>query len=101
LQTVLGSAAPSLVSTYLTTLLKTNSAKFSKKSFDDTFNEVKANKGLGEVAITDSGKVAVSDTKHGINFINVDTYLKNPEKYSILTNSNLLYMRAHYGQLAF
>lgn len=101
LQMLTGDNSQNLVSLYLSTLLKSKSVTFNKKQFDDAFNEVKSNGGLSETAITEDGKIVVYDEKSGMKAINVDTYLKSPQKYRRLTNSNILYMRSHYPQLAF
>lgn len=109
LQNVLPStfSTKSLVDTYLNSLYKTKVATFNKKQFDETYNIVKANKGLSEVAITDSGELIAQNLNTGeLKNINVDQYLANKDQfdkkgYQLLTNSNLLYMRAHSPNYAF
>lgn len=79
---------------FLSTLQKLKIADFNKLEYDKAYDKVNQSGGLGEVAITDSGKIVVKN-EDGIQQISSKDYLNNPDKYQVLTNSNLLYLRAH------
>ena len=109
IQSILPSTSSSkkLVDLYLNSLYKAKVANFNKKEFDDTYNLVKSNKGLSEVAITTDGNLVAQNLNTGeIKQLTVNDYLSNKQKYEeqgikLLTNSNLLYIRAHYPQFTF
>ena len=101
LQTIAPSAATGLVSMYLNSLLKSKTANFNKKQYDNAYKEVNDNKGLSEVAISDRGKVFATDENNKPYELSIEEYVKNPDKYRLLTNSNLLYLRAHSPSFAF
>lgn len=87
-------SASSLNQRYLQALQNVKIATFNKKEFDKAYKIVNDNGGLNEVAITDQGKLVVTDSKGKISSITIDTYNKNRDKYQALTNSNLLDLRA-------
>ena len=101
LQTIAPSAATGLVSMYLNSLLKSKTANFNKKQYDNAYKEVNDNKGLSEVAISDRGNVFATDENNKPYELSIEEYVKNPDKYRLLTNSNLLYLRAHSPSFAF
>lgn len=74
-------------------------ANFNKKEYDKAYAEVEKNKGLNEIAIDEYGRLTVYDSDQKLKQITVNEYLKNQDKYQPLTNSNLLYMRAHSPKL--
>ena len=101
LQTIAPSATTGLVSMYLNSLLKSKTANFNKKQYDNAYKEVNDNKGLSEVAISDRGNVFATDENNKPYELSIEEYVKNPNKYKLLTNSNLLYLRAHSPSFAF
>lgn len=91
-----GISTSSLASTYLTALHQLKTAKFNKEEYDNAYKNVNKNQAFGEVAITEEGKVVVHrNGSNELETISVDNYLKNPDKYSTVTNSELLNKRAH------
>ncbi len=90
-----------LSSRYLSTLQKLKVANFNKKEYDKAYEKVNSQGGLSELAITDSGRVVVKDSEGNIKQISSQEYLNNRENYQALTNSNLLYMRAHSPELSY
>ena len=84
IQSILPSTSSSkkLVDLYLNSLYKAKVANFNKKEFDDTYNLVKSNKGLSEVAITTDGNLVAQNLNTGeIKQLTVNDYLSNKYKY--------------------
>jgi hypothetical protein len=87
-------------------LQKIRVAKFNEEQFNTAQKEVTEKGGLHEVAIDEHGRLFVQDTETGtMGRMSVEQYQQlradNPEKYEALTNSNLLYYRAHDPNFAF
>lgn len=85
----------SLSTQYLSALYQVKNAAFNKKEYDKAYDEANKNGGLSEAAITDQGKVVVADKNGNLQQLSIQQYLKNQDKYQAMTNSNLLYLRAH------
>lgn len=84
-------------SKYLSTLQTMNQLSFSREQYDKAMETVKSNGGLNEAAIDQYGQVYVTNGK--------DFELMSPEKakqsgWTIVTNQDLLYMRANDANLA-
>lgn len=84
-------------SKYLSTLQTMNNLSFSREQYDKAMETVKSNGGLNEAAIDQYGQVYVTNGK--------DFKLMSPEKakqsgWTIVTNQDLLYMRANDANLA-
>ena len=110
LQQILPSSntASKLVDLYLNSLYKSKVANFNKKIFDETYKKAQNNDALPEFAITEGGQlVAQNKETKQLNYVSVDDYLQNPDKfgskgkYTILTNSNLLNFRAYSPEFSF
>ena len=84
-----------LANTYLSNILSLKTAAFNKKEYDSAFTKSSQNGSLNEYAITETGKVVVQDSEGAIKFVDIKD-LKDSEEYTPLTNSNLLYIRAHF-----
>lgn len=84
-----------LSTNYISNILSIKTAAFSKKEYDKSFNLLSKNGGLNEIAITESGKMLVQDIQGNTKQISIREYFKNHQRYNPLTNSNLLYLRAH------
>lgn len=54
-----------------------------------------------EAAITNTGNLYVIDEEEGVKTIDLNTYHKNPNKYNILTNSELIRLREEQPELAY
>lgn len=84
-------------SKYLSTLQTMNNLSFSREQYDKAMETVKSNGGLNEAAIDQYGQVYVTNGK--------DFKLMSPEKakqsgWTMVTNQDLLYMRANDANLA-
>ena len=92
-----GSFTQNIESKYLSTLQTMNNLSFSREQYDKAMETVKSNGGLNEAAIDQYGQVYVTNGK--------DFKLMSPEKakqsgWTIVTNQDLLYMRANDANLA-
>lgn len=84
-------------SKYLSTLQTMNQLSFSREQYDKAMETVKSNGGLNEAAIDQYGQVYVTNGK--------DFKLMSPKEakqsgWTIVTNQDLLYMRANDANLA-
>lgn len=80
---------------YLSAMQALKVAKFQKQEYDNAYKTVQDRKGLNEIAIVGNNQVAAFDLKENkITYVNVDTYLKNKDKYQACTNADLLNYRA-------
>ena len=100
-QNLLGVDTGELANNYLNTLYKLKVANQNKKKFDSSIEAAKKNGSLGEVAIGMSGELYAQDEKGNPITISLDTYLANKDKYRLLTNSNLAYLRQYSPRLSF
>lgn len=91
----LGSNSSSILnSRYLSALQQVKVASFNKKEYDNAYKQAISNNTLPEYAITDQGKLVAMDSKGTITTISLETLNENQGKYQLLTNSNLLKLRA-------
>ena len=92
-----GSFTQNIESKYLSTLQTMNQLSFSREQYDKAMETVKSNGGLNEAAIDQYGQVYVTNGK--------DFKLISPEEakqsgWTMVTNQDLLYMRANDANLA-
>ena len=92
-----GSFTQNIESKYLSTLQTMNNLSFSREQYDKAMETVKSNGGLNEAAIDQYGQVYVTNGK--------DFKLMSPEEakqsgWTMVTNQDLLYMRANDANLA-
>ena len=92
-----GSFTQNIESKYLSTLQTMNNLSFSREQYDKAMETVKSNGGLNEAAIDQYGQVYVTNGK--------DFKLVSPEEakqsgWTMVTNQDLLYMRANDTNLA-
>ena len=73
-------------------------ANFNKKEYDKAYQLAVKNDGLNEIAIDAQGFLYAYDKDKKLKQVTVGQYLKNKDKYSPITNSNLLWLRAHDPQ---
>jgi len=95
-----------IITTYLSALQKIKVAKFNEAQFNTAQKEVTEKGGLHEVAIDERGRLFVQDVESGaMGKMTVEEFkqlkAEEPGKYEALTNSNLLYYRAHDPNFAF
>lgn len=92
-----GSFTQNIESKYLSTLQTMNNLSFSRDQYDKAMETVKSNGGLNEAAIDQYGQVYVTNGK--------DFKLMSPDQakqsgWTVVTNQDLLYMRANDASLA-
>lgn len=92
-----GSFTQNIESKYLSTLQTMNDLSFSRDQYDKAMETVKSNGGLNEAAIDQYGQVYVTNGK--------DFKLMSPDQakqsgWTVVTNQDLLYMRANDASLA-
>lgn len=87
----------SLVNNYLQNLYKLKQAKFNKEQYDEAYKRAVENGSLNDIAITINGAVLVQDKDEKITALSPEQWAKAKEsgQYQPLTNSNLLWLRAH------
>lgn len=93
-----GVGTSSLKTTYLKALQQVKTATFYKKQWEDAYKNVVANKGISEYAIDERGRVIAFNKKGEIKPITIDEFRKNSSNYQLLTNEELLNLRAHSQQ---
>lgn len=84
-----------LANLYAQNIYKLKHANFNKAEYDKAYKEAEKNEGLNEFAISASGKMIVYDKDKNMTQVSVSEFLNNQEEYSPVTNSNLLWLRAH------
>ena len=97
----LGISTGDLSTQYLSAMHDLKRAEFNKQEYDKAYKTVSQNKGLNEVAIGQGGYVFVRNEKNEPKPIKIETYLQDPSKYSLYTNSNLLDYRAQNKNSAY
>lgn len=93
-----------LASQYLSIIHKIKTAKFNKDEYNNAFNQLKGNGGLSELAVTSEGMLIGSNGNGEFKYFTPEEAAKgsHTEKgYQLLTNSNLLYLRANSTDAAF
>lgn len=87
----------SLANNYLQNLYKLKQAKFNKEQYDEAYKRAVENGSLNDIAITINGAVLVQDKDEKITALSPEQWAKAKEsgQYQPLTNSNLLWLRAH------
>lgn len=84
-----------LANLYAQNIYKLKHANFNKNEYDKAYKQVEQNEGLNEFAISTSGKMIVYDKDKKLSQVSVSEFLNNQEDYQAITNSNLLWLRAH------
>lgn len=84
-----------LASLYSKNIIALKRANFNKKEYDKAYKQVEDKQGLNEFAVSTSGKLFVQTENGNMTQIGIKEYLNNTDKYTALTNSNLLWYRAH------
>lgn len=77
-----------------------NRIKHNNRLYEQASKQIIDQGSGSEVAITNTGNLYVYD-ENGIKTISTSTYHKNPNKYQILTNSELIRLREEQPELAF
>lgn len=84
-----------LASLYAKNIIALKRANFNKNEYDKAYKQIEERQGLNEFAVTSSGKLFVQTEDGNMTQVDVKEYLNNTDKYQALSNSNLLWYRAH------
>ena len=78
-----------------------NRLSASKELYDKAIERVDSENTGSDVAISATGQLYVYDEKEGVKKISPENYANNSDKYYVLTNSELLHLRAQNPDLKF
>lgn len=78
-----------------------NRIKHNNALHEQASKQIIAEGSGSEVAITNTGNLYVVDDEEGIKTIALGTYHKSPDKYRVLTNSELIQLREEQPELAY
>lgn len=98
------SSSSDIASRYISLINKIKVAKFNRDEYNNAFNQLKGNGGLNEYAITSEGYLIGTNQEGDFQMFTPDEVnAGTPRKqgYSLLTNSNLLHLRANSLDAAF
>lgn len=98
------SSSADIASRYISLINKVKVAKFNREEYNQAFNQLKGNGGLNEFAITSEGLLIGANKDGDFEYFTPDQVNSGEPKkqgYSLLTNSNLLYLRANSLDAAF
>ena len=98
------SSSSDIASRYISLISKIKIAKFNKDEYNNAFNQLKQNGGLNEYAVTSEGLLIGSNKEGDFEYFTPEQVNSGePRKngYALLTNSNLLYLRANSSEAAF
>lgn len=96
--------AAAITSEYFKLLSQIKIAKFNREEYTKALDQLKGNGGLNELAVTSDGNLIGSDGKGNYEYftpeqVNAGAHTK--KGYALVTNSNLLYLRANDPEGAF
>ena len=98
------SSSSDIASKYIGLINKIKVAKFHRDEYNSAFNQLKGNGGLNEFAITSDGMLIGTNAEGDFKQFSISD-IKDAEHtkagYQLLTNSNLLYLRANSTDAAF
>lgn len=97
------SSSSNIASQYIKIINKIKEAKFNREEYNQAFNQLKGNGGLSELAITSEGYLIGTKDGNFEYFTPEEIFNKEhvEKEYTLLTNSNLLYLRANSNDAAF
>lgn len=98
------SSSSNISSRYISLINKIKVAKFNREEYNQAFNQLKGNGGLNELAVTSNGMLVGTNQEGNFEYFTPDEVIKgehNANGYQLLTNSNLLYLRANSTNAAF
>lgn len=96
------SASSNIASQYMTIINKIKKAKANKEWYDKAYEKLRDNNALNELAITNGGKfIGINSDRDFEYFSAEDVMSGNLNGYKLLTNSNLLEIRANDPNAAF
>lgn len=97
-----GSTTQNIESKYLSILNQMNSISFSREQYDSAYEQAKSMGALNEAAMDSYGRIFVYKKGQGYKLTDPDKLNDMREQgWSMVTNNDLLYLRAHDDGLAF
>lgn len=87
-----------IATAYLQSLIKMKTYSSNKTEFDEAIKEADKNGVMNELAIAQNGNLVVQSKDGSLTSVSLDTYSKNKDKYELLTNSNLAWLRKNSSQ---
>ena len=95
-------SSSNIASRYIGLINKIKVAKFNREEYNQAFNQLKGNGGLNELAVTSNGMLIGTNQEGSFEYFTPDEVLNgDTQGYQLLTNSNLLYLRANSTNAAF
>lgn len=97
-------SSSNIASRYIGLINKIKVAKFNREEYNNAFNQLKGNGGLNELAITSEGLLIGTNKEGDFEYFTPDQVNAGEHQqsgYALLTNSNLLYLRANSMDAAF
>ena len=98
------SSSSNITSRYISLINKIKVAKFNREEYNNAFNQLKGNGGLNEFAVTSEGLLIGTNKEGDFEYFTPDQVNAGEHQqagYALLTNSNLLYLRANSTEAAF
>lgn len=98
------SSSSDIASRYISLINKIKVAKFNREEYNSAFNQLKGNGGLNEYAVSSDGYLIGTNAEGDFQMFTPDEVISGTPRqqgYSLLTNSNLLYLRANSTDAAF
>ena len=97
-------SSSNIASRYISLINKIKVAKFNREEYNNAFNQLKGNGGLNEYAVTSEGLLIGTNKDGDFEYFTPDQVNQGEPRtqgYTLLTNSNLLYLRANSIDAAF
>lgn len=97
-------SSANIASKYMKLIHQIKLAKFNREEYNQAFDQLKGNGGLNELAVTSEGLLMGENKEGDFDYFTVDEIRKGEHTdrgYRLLTNSNLLYLRANSLDAAF
>ena len=97
-------SSSNIASRYIKLIGKIQTAKFNRDEYETALNQLKTNGGLHEYAITSDGLLIGVNNEGNFKYFDASQVNSGKPKqtgYDLLTNSNLLYLRANSPDAAF
>ena len=97
-------SSSNIASRYIGLINKIKVAKFNREEYNNAFNQLKGNGGLNEFAVTSEGLLIGTNKEGDFEYFTPDQVNAGEHQqagYALLTNSNLLYLRANSTEAAF
>lgn len=98
------SSSSNIASRYISLINKIKVAKFNREEYNQAFNQLKGNGGLNEYAISSEGLLIGANKEGDFQMFTpeqVNNGTPRQQGYELLTNSNLLHLRANSLDAAF